>query len=171
MLSNNETPNNINDSEPNKQEKSMSKECKDYINNTREILGKYISRVDEQGSDDDEEKKDFVKMFYSDVIMSKLIMTAPEDRHQYAANPDDAIEILKKVMEARVTQEDKKQMIADKINLITTEDVYNMVPFFDKFDLVYSKGPGQTIMVANEELYEKDNEAMKASAFLALTKF
>ena len=171
MLSNNETTTNMNDSGPNKKKKSMSKECRDYINGTREILSKYISRVDEQGSDDDEEKKDFVKMFYSDIIMCKLIMTAPEKRHHYVANPDDPIEILRKVAEARVTQEDNKQMIKDKINLITKEDVYYMVPFFDKFDLVYSKGPGQIMMAANEELYENDDESMKASAFLTFTKF
>jgi len=170
MLPNNESRSNMNDPTNNKEIKNgpMSEICRQYIDGTKAIMNTYIPKTVAQESDEDY-KKDLVKMFYSDIIMSKLILTSPDKRDSYISQPDGPIEILKELVASTNFDETTKEMLGKHIALVTAEDVRDMIPFYNKFNLTFSNGPGRTIMKANEELYKKDDEAMKASAYIMLT--
>ena len=151
----------------NEKRDTLSDDCRQYIDGTMIIMDGFIPSKIEAKSDDDS-KKQLVRLFLSDVVISRLNKIEKDNRNSYIENPEGPVAIIKEVVSGMDISEAEKTEIYEKLNPVSPQDIREMLPFFSKFDLLYPDGPGDQIRQYNREVFAKNPEALKASTYLKM---
>lgn len=142
--------------------KVLSEDAEQYFLCSRHIIDLYIPENIKPESETDVLKQDLVRTLLSKTILARLMMFPKEQREQYANNPDGPIEAMHKVTDISEISQEEKDIINSNLNDISDLDVKNVLPFYEKIDMISRDGNGNKMLNEFGKVISFDNHAEDA---------
>ena len=148
---------------------AYSEAMKRYVFETSDIMSSFITE-DKDEKDNEEYQSDLklVKYFFTDTIIGKLSKLEEDNRKSCVEDPGEPLDFIADIVRSIDLTEEENETILNSLNSLTNEDIKNITPFSDNFDMCFDDGSSEIIRKKMQEYFEDDEDAKQAQTFLYL---
>jgi len=143
----------------------LSDESWQFVLGTEKILTEYIPKPQEQNDEYIRYRK-AAEYFFSDIIISRLILTMKDNRDEYITNHEDSVGAVNSVVSNIGLEPDVKDKLTNRLKEITVEDIKQIVPFYKKFNDDEPNGEYEIFTDRINDVINENEPASNASAYL-----
>lgn len=148
---------------------AYSEAMKRYVYETSDIMSSYITE-DKDEKDNEEYQSDLklVKYFFTDAIIGRLSILGEDNRKSFVEEPGKPLDFIADIVKSIDLTEEENATILNSLNSLSEEDIKNITPFSDNFEMCYDDGSGEIIRKKMQKYFENDEDAKQAQTFLYL---